>query len=835
MITANLSDKASTAFDRRSNEILMSHQTTIWKQTDRLFVGLLVFQFLAGIAAALWISPRAWEGLSNNPHPHVWAAIILGGLIVSLPLYMAYKHPARELTRHTIAAGQMLFSALIIHLLGGRIETHFHIFGSLAFLAIYRDWRVLVTATTIASVDHLIRGCLFPQSVFGVATVDLWRAIEHTGWVLFEDLFLIWSCLLSTREMRNIAIQQAKLESTNELIESQVKERTADLAASQLELIRRQVEIRAIVDAVADGIVTVNERGTIESANQAAQKLFGYSEKEIAGRDINTIILHADLNHEAFIPNANGPIEKANNASGERELFVRKRDGTTFAIEMAMSEVQTEGHRKWTGIIRDVTVRKEAEARLAEQARLAEFSAEIGRVLVSAGGLQMTLQRCVNAIIAHFDMAFTRIWTLDEVQRVLEPTASAGLFTQIDGPNGWNAKEGFEIGLIAEDRTPYRSNDVANDHRIGNKTWIEREGIVAFAGCPLIVEDRVIGVVTMFARHLISDSSFKELVSAANSIAVAIERAHTEVRLKAAMVAAKHASMAKSQFLANMSHELRTPMNAIIGYSELLVEEMEEVGEQQYQVDLKKILASGTHLLHLINDILDLSKIEAGKMNVYADDFEVELFVKDVAVTVQSLVKKNGNTFVLECEPDLRKAYSDETKIRQILLNLLGNAAKFTQQGQVKLKVSRTNRDEREYLEFQITDSGIGMTPEQLTKICEPFIQAELSTTLHYGGTGLGLTITNHFCQMLGGSLQIESESGVGSRFTARIPVEYSEPDADSALNDVEDWKSWANEIAAGIHKNDAKRSNDNPNEFPFHEFESVSKHCSVERVAVEI
>ena len=212
MITANLSDKASTAFDRRSNEILMSHQTTIWKQTDRLFVGLLVFQFLAGIAAALWISPRAWEGLSNNPHPHVWAAIILGGLIVSLPLYMAYKHPARELTRHTIAAGQMLFSALIIHLLGGRIETHFHIFGSLAFLAIYRDWRVLVTATTIASVDHLIRGCLFPQSVFGVATVDLWRAIEHTGWVLFEDLFLIWSCLLSTREMRNIAIQQAKLE-----------------------------------------------------------------------------------------------------------------------------------------------------------------------------------------------------------------------------------------------------------------------------------------------------------------------------------------------------------------------------------------------------------------------------------------------------------------------------------------------------------------------------------------------------------------------------------------------------------------------------------------------
>ena len=217
-----------------ANSILQERRLAVWKQTDRMFACLMAFQFIAGIAAALWVSPRAWVGLSSHTHPHVWAAIILGGLLVSLPVYLACVFPGRAVTRHTIAVSQMLYAALLIHLMGGRIETHFHIFGSLAFLAFYRDWPVLLTATVVVVADHLTRGLFWPQSVFGVLTSSTLRVFEHGGWVVFEDLFLFWSCWSSTEEMRRIAEQQAELE----LTDIQVRAQAAELMAANEELIR---------------------------------------------------------------------------------------------------------------------------------------------------------------------------------------------------------------------------------------------------------------------------------------------------------------------------------------------------------------------------------------------------------------------------------------------------------------------------------------------------------------------------------------------------------------------------------------------------------------------
>jgi len=207
-----------------------------YRHTDRLFANLMIIQWVAGIVAAVYISPYTWIGTTNQIHWHVWAAIFLGGAITAFPVFLAWKQPGRPLTRHTIAVAQMLWSALLIHLTGGRIETHFHVFGSLAFLAFYRDWRVLLTATIVVAVDHFARGMFWPQSVFGVITASPWRWLEHAGWVIFEDIFLCISIRNSLREMYDVAMRRARLEGVNVEVERQVAERTAQLTATHEEL-----------------------------------------------------------------------------------------------------------------------------------------------------------------------------------------------------------------------------------------------------------------------------------------------------------------------------------------------------------------------------------------------------------------------------------------------------------------------------------------------------------------------------------------------------------------------------------------------------------------------
>ncbi len=225
----------------RADELFKEQQLSISKHTDYVFARLMIFQWIAGVAAAFLISPRAWAGIESHIHIHVWAATLLGALITSVPVAMAFMQPGKTLTRHSIAVGQMLMSALLIHLTGGRIETHFHVFGSLAILAFYRDWRVLVSASAVIYVDHLLRGFLWPQSVYGVMSAPIWRSFEHAGWVGFEVVFLIISIRKSLIEMQNVAERQARLEALNETIERTVAERTAELTREIAE--RRQAEI----------------------------------------------------------------------------------------------------------------------------------------------------------------------------------------------------------------------------------------------------------------------------------------------------------------------------------------------------------------------------------------------------------------------------------------------------------------------------------------------------------------------------------------------------------------------------------------------------------------
>ncbi|RJQ56887.1 MAG: HAMP domain-containing protein [Nitrospiraceae bacterium] len=240
------------------------------------------------------------------------------------------------------------------------------------------------------------------------------------------------------------------------------------------------------------------------------------------------------------------------------------------------------------------------------------------------------------------------------------------------------------------------------------------------------------------------------------------------------------ASRHKSDFLANMSHELRTPLNAIIGYSEMLMEEAEDRDRKGSIPDLQKIRASGKHLLELINAILDISKIEAGKVELFPEAFNVKALIEEVSGTVQPLIEKNSNIIAINCDDDLGDMYADITKVRQILFNLLSNACKFTEHGTITLDAVHDYSERTSRLLVSVIDTGIGMTEEQMGKLFQPFSQADIQTARKFGGTGLGLAITRQFCEMMGGDIKVRSERGRGTAFTVRLPMAAPPPRADA-------------------------------------------------------
>lgn len=301
------------------------------------------------------------------------------------------------------------------------------------------------------------------------------------------------------------------------------------------------------------------------------------------------------------------------------------------------------------------------------------------------------------------------------------------------------------------------------------------------------------------AMAMILEEREKQLINYANDLE------EKNVQLTEAKEKAETANLTKSQFIANMSHELRTPLNAIIGYSEMLQEDAVDMGEELFVADLEKINTAGKHLLGLINDVLDLSKIEAGKMEVYIEAFDLSSLLNEVIATIQPLVKKQNNTLILQNTENLGNMQADVTKVRQALLNLLSNAAKFTKKGVITLLVKRQecpddgyetkgNSERCHWVEFSVTDTGIGMSEDQIEKIFQAFTQADSSTTRKYGGSGLGLVITKRFIEMMGGTIHVESEYGQGCTFTIRLPSKVtSKSSTPAAKTDIS-----ANETSRG-------------------------------------
>jgi signal transduction histidine kinase/CheY-like chemotaxis protein len=330
------------------------------------------------------------------------------------------------------------------------------------------------------------------------------------------------------------------------------------------------------------------------------------------------------------------------------------------------------------------------------------------------------------------------------------------------------------VGQCAEERRPVQVTDLAEGTGYRLRDLLLREGIRSILAVPLLREDRVIGALVIrrteageFPQPLVA---LLQTFAAQSVLAIQNARLFKEIQEKGEQLAA--ASQHKSQFLANMSHELRTPLNAIIGVTEMLQEDARDLKRDDELEPLERVIRAARHLLALINDILDLSKIEAGKMELHLEPFPVAPLVEDVVKTIQPLAEKSGNELATICADDVGTIRGDQTRVRQALLNLVSNANKFTERGRITVSVRRAAGDSGDWITMTVTDTGIGMTPEQVSRLFQEFMQADTSTTRKYGGTGLGLAISKRFCQMMGGDITVESEAGRGSTFTMRLPAD---------------------------------------------------------------
>jgi len=430
--------------------------------------------------------------------------------------------------------------------------------------------------------------------------------------------------------------------------------------------------------------------------------------------------------------------------------------------------------------IENVRLFQELQARTGELARSVEELKALGEVsqaVSSTLDLQTVLSTIVSRATQLSGVDAGAIYEYDEARELFELRATDNLEDEIVGmllATPIRRGEGA-TGRMAVAREPIQIPDIAKEsYQSPVRDALLRTGYRALLAVPLLREDHLIGGLTVNrkAPGEFPPEIIELLKTFATQSALTIQNARLfreiEQKSRELEVASRH----KSEFLANMSHELRTPLNAIIGYSEMLQEEAEDLGAEGFVPDLRKIHAAGKHLLELINAVLDLSKIEAGKMELYLETFAVPTLIHDIAAVIQPLAQKNSNQLEILCDETTGAMRADLTKVRQALFNLLSNACKFTDHGTVSLTVAREPADGGDWITFSVSDTGIGMTPEQMDRLFQEFTQADASTSRKYGGTGLGLALSRRLVRMMGGDITVASEPGRGSSFTMRMPVE---------------------------------------------------------------
>ena len=766
----------------RAATLYQQAEDTVHRRTDRLFVPLMVVQWLAGIGAALWISPRTWIGTTSEIHWHVWAAIFLGGAIAGFPVYLAWKKPGQVLTRQVIAVAQMLFSSLLIHLTGGRIETHFHVFGSLAILAFYRDWRVLATATVIVAWGHFLGNLFWPQSVFGVATTNHWRWLEHAGWVLFEDTFLVISIKQSLREMRGLAQRQASLETLNADIEKKVIERTRELTLEVAE--RRKAEAaqaesqalyRSLVEQMPGGIFRKDVTGRFVLVNSwfcnlrnaVPAQFIGKTVQELAAieKDPHILpLLNAGVNHHAEIIRTGRTIQVEEQHPGA--------DGALRYFHVIKSPVfGADGKIAGTqGVVMEITERKKVEVALNYERDLLRALMDTSAERIYFKDLDSRFIRCSNAMTKIFNLrdvgeltgkrdsdfygnqhAADALRDEQEIIRTGEPMV--GKTEREEWPDG-------RVTWALSSKMPYRNVAGAIIGTFGISKDItpikQAEEQLSRVHKQLLETSRQAGMAE------VATSVLHNVGNVLNSVNVSSSLISEKIRNSKVVNLAKVVNLLQANeknigsFFTDDPKGKQIP-GYLAGLTTHLTQEQEEI--------LKEVNSLVDNIVH-IKEIVAMQQ-DYAKSSGILESLQVAELVED-ALRMNAGAMTRHNVKVVRDFADLPPVLTEKHKVLQILVNLIRNA-KYAcdESGRDDKWISLRVRNGDDRIKISVIDNGVGIPAENLTRIFNH------GFTTRKDGHGFGLHSGAISARELGGALVVFSEGiGHGATFTLEIPAQ---------------------------------------------------------------
>ncbi|HEY3104015.1 MAG TPA: PAS domain S-box protein [Pyrinomonadaceae bacterium] len=718
----NKTTTSTTTLDR-AGELFAAHQQTIYRTTDRMFAVLMVVQWIAGIAAALWISPRTWIGTVSHTHLHVWAAIFLGGAISVFPIALAVKKPGATITRHSIATGQILMSCLLIYLTGGRIETHFHVFGSLAFLAFYRDWRVLVPATVVVAADHFFRGLFWPESVYGILAASQWRWLEHAGWVLFEDAVLFVAIKRSVAEMWDNARHTAELNNSEEKYRAVVEQTSEGLMLSHIETLR------------------------VIECNAAFARMLGYTVPEALMLTAYDFVVD---DRDAIDARVAIYRREGTGITGERRF--RCKDGSILDVEINMTVIAYGGKDVFCTIMRDISDRKQAE----EALRQAHGELE---VKVSERTAELEQQRMFLRQVLDLNPSFIFAKDRDGRFTLVNEALSEAYGTTVEGLLG---KTDADFNSNAEQVDAFRRDDLeVIDGR--TEKFIPEEIITDAAG-------NVRWLQTIKRPMLSPDGTVKHMLGVATDIT---QRKRAEEALRESEEMFRQAQKMDSigTLAGGIAHDFNNLMTAVTGYSELVLRKMP--GADPLRLKVEEIRKAGERAALLTRQLLAFSRKQMLKPVV----LDLNTVITGMGKMLPRLIGEDID-LRFDLHVSLGQVEADPGQMGQVLMNLVVNARDAMPAGgclTVKTEnIEFTGRaakrhmvlDSGSYVVLSVTDNGVGMDADTQSHIFEPFF-----TTKEVGkGTGLGLATVYGIVKQSGGSVWVYSELGKGTIFRIYLP-----------------------------------------------------------------